>query len=171
VLAYETGVPAVADPLGGSWYVEDLTDRYEQEAERLIAEIDECGGMVACIESGWVQSEISAEAYRQQRLIESGDRPIVGVNVFQRPGEAHDVEYYQTSDKDLTRQRERLDQVRAERDDDAVTGTLDALQAAARGEANLIPPLIDCVQAYCTVGEITHTLRGVFGDFDQPLVI
>ncbi len=171
VLAYETGVPSVADPLGGSWYVEELTDRYEREAERLIAQIDERGGMVACIESGWVQSEISAEAYRQQRLIESGERPIVGVNVFQRPGEVQDVEYYQTSQDDLARQRERLDRVRAERDDAAVAKTLEALQDGARGDANLMPHLIDCVQAYCTVGEITDALRGVFGEFDQPLVI
>ncbi len=171
VLAYETGVAAVADPLGGSWYVEELTDRYVEEAERIIAEVDERGGMVACIESGWVQSEVSAEAYRQQRQTESGDRPIVGVNVFQRPDKTHDVEYYQTSQEELVRQRHRLDRVRAERDDDAVTSNLDALKLGARGDANLMPLLIDCVQAYCTVGEITLTLREVFGDFQQPLVI
>ncbi|MGI8872925.1 MAG: acyl-CoA mutase large subunit family protein [Egibacteraceae bacterium] len=171
VLAYETGVPAVADPLGGSWYVEQLTDTYESEVERLIAEIDERGGMVACIESGWVQSEISAEAYRQQRRIESGERPVVGVNVFQRDAEPLDVEYYQTAPEDIARQRERLARVRAERDDAAVDKGLRALSDGAQGGANLMPLLIDCVKAYCTVGEMTSALREVFGEFRQPLVV
>jgi methylmalonyl-CoA mutase N-terminal domain/subunit len=171
ILAYETGVPAVADPLGGSWYLEDLTARFEEETEKLIAEIDERGGMVRCIEDGWVQSRISGEAYRQQRRIESGERPIVGVNLFRKEGERQDVEYYQTSEDDLRRQRERLAEVRAHRDDAEVAATLARLREGAEDDANLMPLLIDCVKAYCSVGEITGTLRDVFGEFREPLVV
>ncbi|MBW3562535.1 MAG: methylmalonyl-CoA mutase [Actinobacteria bacterium] len=171
ILAFETGVPAVADPLGGSWFVEDLTTRFEEATEKLIAEIDERGGMVACIEDGWVQSCISSEAYDQQRRIESGDRPVVGVNIFRKEDEDRRVEYYQTSEEDLARQRRRLDDVRQRRDDAEVASTLERLHEGAEGDANLVPLLIDCVKAYCTVGEITHTLRDVFGEFHEPLVI
>jgi methylmalonyl-CoA mutase N-terminal domain/subunit len=171
ILAYETGVPAVADPLGGSWFVEELTDRFEQETEKLIAEVDERGGMVPCIESGWVQSEISGQAYRQQRATEAGERPVVGVNLFRREQGPPQVEYYQSSEDDLARQRERLATVRAQRDDVEVARTLEQLRSGAEGSANLMPLLIDCVKAYSTVGEMTATMRDVFGEFREPLAI
>ena len=171
ILAYETGVPAVADPLGGSWYLEQLTTEYEEGAEKLIAEIDARGGMVECVQSGWVQSEIGAEAYRMQRRLESGERPVVGVNLFRSESGPPEVEYYQTSPEDLARQRDRLARVKAERDDAAADKALEALRRGAEGSENLMPLLVDCVKAYCTVGEMTATMRGVFGDFRQPLVI
>lgn len=172
ILAYESGVPAVADPLGGSWYLEELTNRFEQATEELISEIDSRGGMVACIEEGWVQSRISKEAYDQQRRIESGEQPVVGVNLFGNDDENnHDIEYYQTSEDDLAAQRKRLERIRSERDDAAVSASLRRLRAGAEGDVNLMPLVISCVKEYCTVGEITATLRDVFGDFQQPLVI
>jgi methylmalonyl-CoA mutase, N-terminal domain len=171
LLAFETGVAAVADPLGGSWYVEELTDRYEAEARQIIEEVDSLGGMVKCVETGWVQSQIGQRAYEFQRSLEAGTAPVVGVNIFTKDEGQPDIELYRTSPEDIQRQRDRLDRVRATRDSTTVEATLGALRAGAQGDVNLMPLLIDCVKAYCTVGEMTEVLRGVFGDFQQPLVV
>jgi methylmalonyl-CoA mutase N-terminal domain/subunit len=171
LLAFETGVAAVADPLGGSWYVEELTDRYEEEARRIIEEVDSLGGMVHCVETGWVQSQIGARAYEFQKSLENGSAPVVGVNMFTKDEEQPDVELYRTSPEDIQRQRDRLARVKATRDPEAVRTMLEALRVGAEGEVNLMPLLIDCVKAYCTVGEMTEVLRSVFGDFQQPLVV
>ncbi|MBA2528395.1 MAG: methylmalonyl-CoA mutase [Euzebyales bacterium] len=171
ILAHETGVPAVADPLGGSWLVESLTDRYAAEAAEIIAGIDERGGMVDCIESGWIQSEIAARAYDDQRDVESGRRTVVGVNRYRRETGPLDVELYQTSPDEIAQQVQRLRRVRDERDATAADKALSALRQGAEGDENLMPRLLDCVRAYCTVGEMTSALREVFGEFRQPLVI
>ncbi|SFE33683.1 acyl-CoA mutase large subunit family protein [Blastococcus tunisiensis] len=171
VLALETGVPSVADPLGGSWYVEELTDRFEAAVLTIVDRIDELGGMVACIESGWVQSEIGQRAYEDQHDLESGRRPVVGVNRHAREEPPPTVEFYETPPEEVERQRERLRRVRAERDDGRVRAALDALAATAESTDNMMPALLECVRAYCTVGEMTATMRSVFGDFQQPLVV
>ncbi len=171
VLAYETGVPAVADPLGGSHYVEALTDAYEERIAELIDRVEEHGGMVRCVENGWVQREIGATAYDEARSSEAGERTVVGVTAFRRDAGPVDVELYETSEEDIERQQRRLADVKAGRDEAAVRAGLDALTAAAAGEANLMPYLLDCVRAYCTVGEMTAALRSVFGTFVQPVVI
>jgi methylmalonyl-CoA mutase N-terminal domain/subunit len=170
VLAYETGVPAVADPLGGSHYVEALTDAYADRIRQIIAEVEERGGMVPCIESGWVQQEISATAYDAEKTLRSGERPVVGVNLYRRDAPPPDIELYETSETEIARQQQRLAATKASRDDTAVSKNLEALAAAAAGEENLMPYLIDCVKAYCTVGEMTRSLTGVFGTFQQPKV-
>jgi len=171
VLALETGVRSVADPLGGSWYVEELTDRFESAVLTIVDRIDELGGMVACIESGWVQSEIGQRAYDDQHDLESGRRPVVGVNRHQREEPPPTVEFYETPPDEVERQRDRLRRVRVERDAARVRAALDALAATALSSDNTMPALLECVRAYCTVGEMTATMRSVFGDFQQPLVV
>ncbi len=170
VLAYETGVPAVADPLGGSHYVEELTDKYEQRIRAIIADVEERGGMVPCIEAGWVQQEISATAYEAELALRDGDRLVVGVNTYRRETSPPDIELYETSEADIARQQRRLAETRRTRDDAAVQKALQALVTAARGDDNLMPHLLDCVKAYCTVGEMTRALTDVFGVFQQPKV-
>ena len=171
VLAYETGVPSVADPLGGSYFVEELTRRYETEVMRLVGEVEERGGMVPCIETGWVQREIAETAYAEEGRLRAGERPVVGVNAYQREAPAPDIQLYETSPDDVARQQQRLAQVKRDRDDGEVRRTLGALSAAADGDANLMPYLTSCVKAYCTVGEMTDALKDVFGVFQQPRVI
>jgi methylmalonyl-CoA mutase N-terminal domain/subunit len=168
VLAFETGVPSVADPLGGSWFVEALTDRMESEIAVLIDRVDSMGGMVTAIEEGVIQREIARESYRQQKRVESGDKVIVGVNRFDRPEEPK-LALYEPDPGILGRQRERLSEVKARRDASRVAEALRVLKEAARGTTNLMPFLIACAEAYCTVGEMNGVLLEVFGRFREPI--
>jgi isobutyryl-CoA mutase large subunit len=172
VIAYESGVPDVADPLGGSYLVEVLTDRMEQQAEAMFAEIDAMGngsileGVLSGIESGWFQQAIAESAFREQRRYESGDLTKVGVNAFvDTHGE--DVDTLVIGPEGERRQVESLRRVRAERDESAARGALDALVAAAGTDENLIPPLVDCARTLCTEGEIVAALIDVFGDYRE----
>jgi methylmalonyl-CoA mutase N-terminal domain/subunit len=168
ILAHESGAADTIDPLAGSYYVESLTDDLEAAARELIERVDDRGGMRPAIESGWVQRRIQDVAYERQQEIESGERIIVGVNEYTVEEEARqDPEIEEISEAQQQSQIERLDGVRRERDDDAVEAALDDVRAAAEGEANLLPPLIDAVKAYATVGEICDTLRDVYGEY-QP---
>jgi methylmalonyl-CoA mutase N-terminal domain/subunit len=171
VLAEETGVASVVDPLGGSWFVEELTDRFEQEVERIMAEIDEQGGMVHAVETGLIQSWIADRAYCEQRRLESGERVLVGVNRFRREEAPPEVEFYEVDAEELAAQIERVRRIRGERDGEAAEAALVALRAAAVGSDNLMPFLIQCATAYCTLGEIVAVLRDVFGVFREPLVV
>ena len=167
VIAYETGVAAVADPLGGSHYVEALTDRVEEDALRTMAEVDEEGGAVAAIESGWMQRRIAESSYRLQQRIESGERVIVGQNKFTSGAEA--VEIMKIGPRGEAEQVERVRKVRAERDAAAAERCLDRLSEGARGTGNLLPPLREALAAYCTIGECCDRLRAVFGEYrPQP---
>jgi len=167
VIAYESNVPAVADPLGGSHYVEALTDRIEEDALRTMAEVDEEGGAVAAIEAGWTQRRIAESAYRLQRRVESGERVIVGQNRFTASAEAT-VEIMKIEARGEAEQVERVRQVRAERDAGAAKRCLDRLEAEARGTGNLLPPLREALAAYCTIGECCDRLRAVFGEYRPP---
>ncbi|HZU16359.1 MAG TPA: methylmalonyl-CoA mutase family protein [Candidatus Dormibacteraeota bacterium] len=167
IIAHETGVPAVADPLGGSYYVEALTDRLEEEAQRIMAEVDELGGAVAVIESGWMQRRIAESAYRKQRRIESGEQVVVGVNRYQ--AEASDrVEITRIGPHQQEAQIAALRRLRAERDDAAVRRSLDRLEEAARGSENLMYPLKEALAVYATIGECCERLRRVFGEYRPP---
>ncbi len=167
VIAHETGVPAVADPLGGSYYVESLTDRVEEEALRILADVDERGGAVAVIESGWMQRRISDSAYRMQRRIESGERVVVGVNRFQADG-GDEVEIVRIGPKHQEAQVAALRELRAGRDGPAVSRCLDRLEEAARGTDNLLHPLRESLAVYATIGECCDRLRRVFGEYRPP---
>jgi len=168
ILAYETGIANVTDPLGGSYYVEALTDQFEREAEALFAEIEAQGGVVAAIEKGWLQRQIADSASRFQRDVESGRRPIVGVNTFTEGGEAA-VNILKVGDEAERVQRERMARVRAHRDAATVRERLEALRAAAATEQNVIPAMLDCARAYCTLFEMRQALEEVYGHYREPV--
>jgi methylmalonyl-CoA mutase, N-terminal domain len=164
ILAYETGVARTADPLGGSYYVESLTNELEQRIERMIKDIRERGGVVAGIEDGTLEGAIADAAYQQQRQIDSGEQTIVGVNRFVREdAPQQDAQSFVVGTDVINRQLARLNRVRAERDSEAVAAALEEVERVARSTANVMPALLAAVRAYATVGEITRTMGGVFG--------
>jgi len=165
VLAHEAGTLDTADPLGGSWFIEALTDELEAGARELIERVDELGGAVAAIEQGFVQDEIEQSAFAWQQEVESGERVIVGVNRYADESEER-VELQRIDADSERRQLERTARVRAERDAEAAAAALDAVREAARGDANLLPPLREALRALCTVGEICETLRAEWGMYD-----
>jgi methylmalonyl-CoA mutase N-terminal domain/subunit len=169
ILAYESGVPNTIDPLAGSYFVEATTDRLEREAEEIFEEIENLGGVVRGIEYGYFQREIALSAERQQREIEQGERIIVGVNAFTEGGDDSDIDILRIGDAPERRQRERLAELRHDRDDTRVKQCLTRLRDAARNEENVIEPMLDCVRAYCTLFEIRHALEEVYGAYREPI--
>ncbi|KAB2967191.1 MAG: methylmalonyl-CoA mutase family protein [Thermoanaerobaculia bacterium] len=167
ILAHESGVINTIDPLGGSWFVEEMTRRMVDGTLDYFRRIDEMGGMVEAIEAGFPQREIMDAAYAYQRAVERGEKLIVGVNAFQLEDEKPPEILY-IDDSMGTRQVADLEAVRARRDRGAVARTLDALKKGAAGDANTMPLILDCVKAYATVGEISDVLREVFGTWDEP---
>jgi methylmalonyl-CoA mutase N-terminal domain/subunit len=171
ILAYETGVARVADPLGGSYYVEALTDQVEARVVAIMEDLERRGGMVRAIEEGHLQRLISDEAFRVQKALASGERTIVGVNRFQTDDHAPEIEGYELDEQGRARQLERLAAVKRSRSAADVRATLAALStAAAREDVNLMPLLVDCAKAYCTVGEMVDVLKERWGEFQQPAV-
>ncbi len=168
VLAHETGVANVIDPLGGSYYVEALTHRMEREAEALFQEIGRIGGVVRGIEAGWFQRQIAQSALRFQHEVEQRRRTLVGVNDFLVEND-HAVEILKVSDDADSTQRKRLQQLRARRDQAAVDRALTALTTAAEREQNVIPAMLDGARAYCTLYEIRHALERVYGAYREPV--
>jgi methylmalonyl-CoA mutase N-terminal domain/subunit len=168
ILAYETGVPNVADPLGGSYYVEALTDVLEREAEALFAEIEAQGGVVRAIETGWFQRQIASSSVRFQAEVEQGRRTLVGVNDFVEEAEAP-VEILKVGDAAEETQRARLARVRVTRDARRVEGRLAELGRAAAEDRNIIPAMLDCARAYCTLYEIRHVLEEIYGSYREPV--
>jgi methylmalonyl-CoA mutase N-terminal domain/subunit len=166
IIAHESGVVNSVDPLGGSFLVERLTDELEREAETYIQEIDRRGGVVRAIEERYVQTEIEASAYKHAQSIESGERVVVGVNRY-ATDEAPSLQLLKVDEGVADRQVERLRRVRASRDEAAVRDGLEAIAAAAAGRDNLMPPILDAVRAYASIGEICDTLRGVFGEYRE----
>ncbi len=167
IIAYESGVADTVDPLGGSFYVESLTDAIEEEAMKYIEKIDELGGAVAAVEQGFMQREIHRAALDTQRRIESGEEIVVGVNRF-RMEEEPEPQLLRVDPALARRQIERLEDLRRRRDAGKVEERLAALKRAAEGTDNLMPYILDAVRAYATVGEICHALREVFGEY-QPV--
>jgi methylmalonyl-CoA mutase N-terminal domain/subunit len=168
IIAYETGVPNVADPLGGSYYVETLTDQLEREAEGLFAEIEAQGGVVKAIESGWFQRQIAHSSMRFQAELEQGRRTIVGVNDFVEEAEAP-VEILKVGDAAERTQRQRMARLRGSRDEGSVAQRLGALRQAAAEDRNIIPAMLDCARAYCTLYEIRHVLEEIYGSYREPV--
>jgi len=169
VLAYETGVPNVIDPLGGSYYVEALTDEMERKAEDLFEEIDKVGGVVRGLETGWFQRKISEAATRQQWEIEQHRRVIVGVNEFVSDEPELSIPLLKVGEAAERSQRQRLAKVRAERDEAACQASLDRLRGAARGTENVFPHILDAARRYCTLFEIRAALEEVFGAYREPV--
>jgi methylmalonyl-CoA mutase N-terminal domain/subunit len=172
VLAYETNVTNVVDPLGGSYYVEALTQEMEAEAESYFTQIAEYGGVIEAIESGFFQREIAEASYRYQRSIETRDRVIVGVNAFVKEDEPANVDLLKITEETERGQAASVQDLRSKRDDAAVQRTLEGLRAACRDpKDNLMPHLIDCVNAYATEGEIVEAMASVYGRYTERAVL
>jgi methylmalonyl-CoA mutase N-terminal domain/subunit len=169
IIAHETGVTAVADPLGGSYFVEALTEDLVREAYATFARIDAIGGMIPAIEQGIPQREIAESAYRFQQAVERREQVIVGVNDFVAGDEGIEILYI--DDAATERQLARLAEVKARRSQAEVTRTLDAMRRAAGGTDNLLPPILDAVRAYATIGEMCDALRDVWGEWEEAAVI
>ncbi len=173
VLAEETGIADTVDPLGGSWFVEEMTDRIEARAEEMFAAIDRMGdgsmldGVLAGIEEGWFQGAIADAAYEFEKAVTSGERSIVGVNVHVKSDE-NPLDILRIGTEIEEGQRARLIRLRGQRDEAAVSGALAALEEGARGDANTMPLLIDAARARATLGEVVATLKSVFGGYREP---
>jgi len=170
IIGYETGVADVIDPLAGSYYIEALTDRVEDEANQYLARIEDMGGGLACIEQGYQQREIQESAFRLQRMAETRERIVVGVNQFQT-GSVVVPEMLRVEAAVARNQVERLQALRASRDGAAVDAALARIRAAARGTDNMVPLLIEAVEAYATIGEICNVLRDEWGEYQEVLTI
>jgi methylmalonyl-CoA mutase N-terminal domain len=169
VLGYETGVPNVMDPLGGSYYIEALTDQLERDAESLFEEIDSIGGVVRGLETGWLQRKIAESAARQQWEIEQHRRVIVGVNEFVTDEPELSIPILRVGEAAERSQRERMAKMRAERDQPACDEALVRLREAAAGSENVFPFILECARRYCTLYEIRAALESVFGAYREPV--
>ena len=170
VIAYESGVADTVDPLAGSYAIEEMTNRLEQLADDYITKIDDLGGMLAAIESGYVQREIQDAAYEYQRAVETNDAIVVGVNRF-RTEDEDPIPTLKVDERIERAQVERVRAVRGRRDADAAENALSALEQAANGTENLMPRILDCVEAHVTVGEIGHRLRKVWGEYREAVTL
>jgi methylmalonyl-CoA mutase N-terminal domain/subunit len=170
IIAYETDAAATADPLAGAYVIERLTDEIERRARARIQQVEAAGGVLRAIEAGLIQREIAESAFREAQAVERGDKVVVGVNRFQSASPAR-VQTLRIDPGVVARQQARLRRVRAGRDDTAVRRTLRRLGEAARGGDNLVPYILDAVEAYATIGEICDVLRGIFSTYRPPVVV
>ncbi len=168
VIAFESGVPNVIDPLGGSYYVEALTDKMEKGCREYFDQIEKLGGVIPAIEKGFFQREIARAAFRYQREIEEKKRIVVGVNDYVDEGEEIKIDLLRIGPEVEERQKKVLSDVRRDRDDAGVTAALAGLRAAAEGTDNLMPHFVDCCRVYATEGEMIGVLREVFGEYREP---
>jgi len=171
VIAYESGVADVVDPMAGSYYVESLTNELIERARAIIAEVDALGGSIAAIESGWMQARIADSAYTAQQAIERGEQIVVGVNRFAEDTGAASIALQRVDDSVEREQVKRLKAFRAARDSAAVERELARLRTAAVGSENLMPLFVDAVDAGATLGEICNVLRDVFGTYRAREVV
>ena len=171
IIAHESGVTDTVDPLAGSYYVESLTNDIEEKAEEYIKRIDAMGGAIKAIESGYIQREIMESAYRYQKEIEARERIVVGVNEYVMEEEKRALKLLKVDPAVRDRQIARLQEVRRRRDNVKVGELLAKLEEAARGSDNLMPVILECVEAYATLGEICDVLRKVFGEYRAPVLL
>ena len=171
ILANETGVADVVDPLGGSYYVEKLTDDMEAKIGEIIGKIESDGGIVKMIESGAIQRELARQSYAIQKRISSGEKVLVGVNKFKVKEEERDLEVYKTDPETINRQLQRLKAVKENRDQGEVESALQQLESAAGRGDNLVPYLFEPLTAKATIGEIIDTLKKVYGTFKEPTTV
>jgi len=170
VIAYESGAADTVDPLGGSYYIEWLTNQIEDEAMQYINEIDRMGGALKAIEKGYIQKEIAASAYNHQRAVDSGEQIVVGVNKFVTQDE-QSPEILEIGTEVEQKQREGLGRLRQERDNKKVSEVLDKVRSVAASDENIMPVLIEAVKVYATVGELSDALRDVFGEYREPSIL
>jgi methylmalonyl-CoA mutase N-terminal domain/subunit len=169
ILAFESGIANNIDPLAGSYFVESLTDELERDTMEIFEEIDAMGGVVPAVERGWFQQEIANSAMQQQMEVESGQRVVVGVNHFTEGSGDVEIDTLRIDASVEQRQRQRMADLRERRDDEAVERTLAALTVACGSDENLVPRILDCARAYCTLFEIRHAMEEVFGSYKEPV--
>jgi methylmalonyl-CoA mutase N-terminal domain/subunit len=171
IIAYESGVARTVDPLGGSYYVEWLTDQMETKIAEIMQEVDAHGGAVKAVEDGWLQLRIAQRAHKRKKDIDSGETPVVGLNCFSHAEQSISLgEAFSLNPEASKRVLEKLEATKDRRDNAAVEWTLVKLRAAAENDTeNLIPHLIDCCHAYATVGEMVQCLKTLWGEFREPL--
>jgi len=169
ILAYESGVPNTIDPLAGSYYLESLTDRLENEALGIFDRIAELGGVVPGIETGFFQREIAESARRQQAEVESSQRFVVGVNEFTEGSEEVQMDTLKIDASVVERQRQRMTDLRASRDNLEVARALEELETLCREGKNVVPGILECARADCTLYEIRHAMEKTFGSYKEPV--
>lgn len=169
LLIEEMGLTDTVDPLGGSWYVETLTNQMRSKMVEIMSEVDAQGGIVRLVSEGIVQAKVSAQAYRMQQDIESGSFRKVGVNCYRMEEDEKKVEFHPYKDEDAEIQIDSLNAVRASRDQAKVETALARVAADAAAGVNVMPALVEAVKAYCTVGEITKRLVAVYGRYREPV--
>ncbi|MGB2876929.1 MAG: methylmalonyl-CoA mutase family protein, partial [Dehalococcoidales bacterium] len=170
ILAYESGVADTVDPMGGSYYVEWLTNEIEEGVQKYIATIDKMGGALEAIKKGYIQREIRRSAYNHQKAVDAGEQVVVGVNQYTSE-EQPAMELFEIDEGVARKQLGRLDKLRSRRDSDKVRQVLDRVRQVASSEENIMPVLIEAVKAYATVGEVSDVLRDVFGEYKEPSVL
>ena len=171
IVAFESGIADTADPLAGSYFVESLTDEYERRILELMEDVRARGGMARCIEEGYIQQLVLQEAYKHSMAVESGERKVVGENIFASAEEPPPTRLYQHNPGALTEQMERLNEVRSRRSEADVRRAVKRLRDAAATQDNVMPYTLECVRAYATVGEVMGALREVFGTYQEPVGI
>ncbi len=170
IIAHETGAADTVDPFAGSYYVEHLTNDLERQAIAIMAEVESMGGSVAAIESGWMQNQIADASWRHQQRVDDGEEVVVGVNDYLEGGDQPQT-IFSVDRRLVDEQLSRLEHHRRERDPEAVASAIAGLKAACEGDVNLLPPILDAVRAYATLGEICGAMREVFGEYRPPTVI
>jgi methylmalonyl-CoA mutase N-terminal domain/subunit len=168
IIAYETGVTNTMDPLGGSYFIEALTSKMEEEAEKYFAEIERRGGVLKCIEEGFFQKEIAQAAFEYQQALERKEKFHVGVNEFVEEDEKVDIPILKIDESVAVEQAESIKKAKQSRDNDKVKRTLEELKKAAAGTENTMPRLVECVKSYATEGEIVNALKEIYGDYREP---
>jgi methylmalonyl-CoA mutase N-terminal domain/subunit len=168
ILQLETRVTHTIDPLGGSYFVESLTNEVQERTQALLKAIDDKGGIVKAAETGWIHKEISDSAYRTQQAIETGQLPVVGVNCYRMEDEKIPVSLFEVPET-LKIQEQKLKKVKAERDKSRVRDALDAVARCCEKNENLMEVVVESVKAYATLGEISQTLKASYGTWNPPL--
>ena len=170
LIAYETGVTNVIDPLGGSWYLEELTDSIEQDAKKYFKEIEKLGGVIECIETGYLQKEISDSSSDYQTKVENKERIIVGMTDFIKEDEEIEIPILEIRKEVETEQNNRLIKLREDRDEKTVNDKLVKIQECCKNNDNLVPVIIDAVESYATLGEIVNAMKDIFGEWTEKAV-
>lgn len=171
IIAFESGVANVADPLGGSWYIEELTDKLEEKAEHYFSEVEKIGGVIPAIELGYFQKEIAEASEKYQKSIESGERIIVGMNKFEKLNETIDIPILEIGSDSESKQRKSLAELKINRNLYLVEDSLENLRQSCLNNKNIMDPIINCARNYATLGEIVHTMKSVFGEWQETAVI
>lgn len=171
IIAEESFVTKTVDPLGGSYYVESLTNQLEEKIAVRIKEIEDYGGSIKALEDGFIQRQILPAFHRKQKEIETGERVVVRKNKYQIPEEPRELELHETSSESAHRQIERLRNTKAERDNAMVQACLEKLVKAAESQENVMPHLVDAAKSYVSIGEMVKSLKEIYGEWKEPLVV